>query len=331
MPLSGARSQIKNLIMLSVSASVILVGCSGKSDNNEVLDLVQARVVIAEYFEDVEFDRSVRANVYLGSRAKADVFGKYDGKWIAVRYGNGDLDQGAPNISPDIDYYLDIPKGNKRFIQSIMMISLKSARFTPVLSQVENFGVMKPLGAIKGILEVRYADVGVCRIVDAYLSGTDVFELKPSDQDKFEMPKHKGVSLKEGKYTLLCDFTAKDGSYIDDMEAATFEVPHHDKPLYKGGFEDATCGNGKELTLNAVFVDAKGNEIEPLYYDELDKKMDSNVFDCYGAGVYAVKAIATDEYGAQSESHEANIYVIDIEQGLYPAELDDAPGRPVGY
>jgi len=360
MPLLGARFQVKNLIMLSVAASIIVVGCSEKTASDEILDTMQARVIIAEYFEDVEFDRSVQADVYFGSSATADILGLYDGKWIAVRYGHGDLEQGAPSISPDIDYYLDIPKGNKRFIQSVMMISLKSARFNPVLSKIEDFGMMKPLGAIKGMLEVRFADGGVCRIVDAYLNCAGIFDLKllgknkfqmpynkefiikneyhcaskfdliSSGENKFQMPQNKGFSLKGGQYTLLCDFSAKDGSRINNLEAATFEVPRHDKPLYQGGFEDATCGNGEEITLNAVFVDAKGNEIEPVYYDELGKKMDSNVFDCYGTGVYAIKAIATDEYGSQSESHEAKIYVFSIDDGLFPG-MDDLPGKPSRY
>ena len=330
MPLLGAKSQIKNFIMLSVAASMIVAGCSEKSENDEVLDIVQARTIIAEYFEDVEFDRSVQADVYFRSKARVDVLGLYDGKWIAVRYGHGDLEQGAPSISPDIDYYLDIPKGNKRFIQSVMMISLKSATFSPVLSRVEDFGVMKPLGAVKGMLEVRHADIGVCRIVDTYLNCTSKFDLKPSDINEFQLPPNKGFSLKSGNYTLLCDFSAKYGSRIDDVEAATFEVPHHDKPLYKSGFRDATCENGAEITLNAVFVDAKGNEIEPVYYDELGKKMDSNVFDCYGIGVYAIKAIATDEYGAQSESREAKIYVFSIDDELFPG-MDDLPGKPSRY
>ena len=359
MPLLGAKSQIKNFIMLSVAASIIVAGCSEKSENDEVLDNMQAREIIAEYFEDVEFDRSVQADVYFGSKARADVLGSYDGKWIAVRYGHGDLEQGAPSISPDIDYYLNIPQGNKRFIHSVMTVSLKSAIFTPVLSRVEDFGMMKPLGAVKGMLEVRLADVGECQIVDAYLNCAGVFALKPlgktkfqmpynkeltikneyhcasefdlvsSGEGQFQMPPNKGFSLEGGHYTLLCDFSAKNGSRVDDVEAAIFEVPHHGRPLYQGGFEEAACNSGEEITLKAVFVDAKGNEIEPVYYDELGKKMDSNVFECYGVGIYAVTAIATDEYGSQSESHEANIYVMDIDADLFP--VDDPRGKPARY
>ena len=357
MALLEAKSQIKNFIMLSVVASIIVIGCSEKSES-DVLNSVQARVIIAEYFEDVEFDRSIQADVYLESRVIADGLGRYEGKWIAVRYGYGDLEQGAPSISPDIDYYLDIPKGNKRFIQ-IVMRSLRNAKFTPVLSQVEDFGMMKPFGTIKGMLEVRSADSGECRVVDAYLNCAGAFDLKPSGknkfqmpynkeftikneyhcasefdlkpsgENKFQMPDNKGFSLKSGHYTLLCDFSAKDGLSIFDVEAATFEVPHHDRPLYQGGLENIICEQDYKITLRAVFVDAKGNKIEPVYYDELGKKMESNVFECYGIGIYAVKAIATDEYGSQSESHEGNIYVIDSEEELWPA--DDTPGKPIRY
>ena len=144
------------------------------------------------------------------------------------------------------------------------------------------------------------------------------------------MPPNKGFRLKGGHYTLLCDFSAKDGSKIDDVEAAIFEVAHHHRPLYQGGLEDVACESGEEIVLKAVFVDENGNEIEPVYYDELGKKMDSNVFECYGVGIYAVKAIATDEYGAQSESREGNIYVIDIDEGLYPG-YDRIPGKPARY
>lgn len=330
MPLLGAKSQIKNLIMLSVAASVMVVGCSEKTTSNEILDTTQAREIIAEYFEDVEFDRNVKADNYIGSKASVDVLGLYKGKWIAIRYGYGDLDQGTPSISPDIDYYLDIPKGNKRFIQSIMMISLKSARFNPVLSQVEDFGVMKPLGAVKGMLEVRFADSGICRVVDTYLNYASEFDLRSSGKNKFQMPVNKGFGLKEGKYNLLCDFSAKDGSRIDDIEAATFEVPHHNRPLYQGGFEDVYCEQGREIELKAIFVDAKGNKIEPVYYDEFGKKMDSSVYDCFSVGVYAVEAIATDEYASQSESHGATIYVYSIDEGLFPG-MDHLPGRPARY
>ncbi len=356
----GAKSEIRNFTKLSIVASILIAGCSEKPQNDEVLDTMQARAIIAWYFEDVKFDHSVQADVYPKSRAKVDVLGRYDGKWIAVRYGEEYLEMGAPQISPTIDYYLDIPEGNREFIQ-IMMQSLKKAKFTPVLSLSEELGVMKPLSQVKSMLEVRRADAGECRVVDAYLNCSGAFGLKPEGKnifqmplnkkfkieggeycastfslesigdDRFQMPPNKGFGLKEGNYTLLCDFSAEDGSRSEDVESATFEVPHCQGPVYKGGLEDATCEMGHEITLDALFVDAKGNEVEPVYYDEFGKRMDSNVFDCFGIGIYTIKAIATDEYGVQSESHEANIYVISFGEGLFPSDMNGSPLKSTHY
>ena len=89
------------------------VGCSKKSENDEIVDIAQTKTIIAEYLEDVEFDRNVWADIYFESRARVDVLGLYEGKWIAVRYGYGNFEQSAPAISPDIDYYLNIPKGDR--------------------------------------------------------------------------------------------------------------------------------------------------------------------------------------------------------------------------
>ncbi len=362
MPPLGAKSQIKNLIMLSITASIIVAGCGKKSQSDEILDNVQARAIIAWYLEDVEFDRTVWADVYPESQAKVDVLGRFDGKWIAVRYGEEYLEVGAPQISSTIDYRLDIPKGNREFVQNMMHL-LKSARFPPVLSKRKDLGTVKPSTEIRGMFEARRADDGECRVVDAYLNCAGVFDLNPENKSqfqepfkkkfdivggeycastfnlepigayRFQMPPNKGFELREGDYTLLCDFSAEDGSKSEDVESATFEVSHHKKhkgPIYKGGLENAFCEQGDELTLHALFVDAKGKEIESVYYDELGKEMDSDVFDCFTVGVYAVKAIATDEHGVQSESHEANIFVYSTDEGLFPG-MDHLPGRPVRY
>ena len=335
---------------------MVIIGCGKKSQNDEILNDAQARIIIASYLEDATFDRTVRADVYDMPKTKVDVLGRYGRKWIAVRYGEEYLEMGAPQISPDIDYRLDIPVGNKEFIQAVMQL-LKKAKFSPVLSKSKKLGVVKPFTNIKGLFEVRHAKEGECRIVDLYLNCAGVYDIGPGSGTKphrpfiskfdieggeycastfslrnmggylFQMPLNKGFALKEGNYTVLCDFISKNGLKSEDVETAFFDVAHSQGPVYKGGFRDALCEQGDEVKLNAVFVDEEGNEVEPEYYDEFGNKMDSNEFDCFSVGVYTVKAIAIDKHGVRSESREAKVYVYNSEEQLFPG-MENIPGRP---
>lgn len=186
-------------------------GCGGDSHSpSDAMGDGAAKTVIAEYLEDAEYDKTVRAAFSPMEEYVCSVFGLYASKGVCVRYLSDPHLQRSPSVSDTVDYMLDIPKSDEAQIREEMQ-KLEMLDFMPVFSD--------PLDLHISIMEnadftirVRWAQALECNIT---LEENSTESVQVSYESAYQWRLYIG-SKSSGGYALMCVAYNEYGSNMVD-------------------------------------------------------------------------------------------------------------------